>query len=184
MQVRLRGAGVYALAATVYGTDNRGEPLWPDESTARVMAMWGQALADVAAVRHADDDARLTMRDEASRLEWLLKWQLMERYRRKRPYGRRPGGCGGRALRHGRGRGRRLGRSAAGGALDLAWAGAGPRGTVSLTERLSASMAHLDGREQVARAADEPPRRHPCMAARRAGAGATPNRRWPHRGPG
>ena len=36
MQVRLRGA-VYALAATVYGTDNRGEPLWPDESTARVM---------------------------------------------------------------------------------------------------------------------------------------------------
>ena len=50
MQVRLRGA-VYALAATVYGTDSSGEPLWPDESTARVMAMWGQALADVAAVR-------------------------------------------------------------------------------------------------------------------------------------
>ena len=79
MQVRLRGA-VYELAAALYGTDNRGEPLWPDKSTARVMAMWGQALADVAAMRHAGDDARLTMRDEASRIEWLLKWQLMERY--------------------------------------------------------------------------------------------------------
>lgn len=152
MQVRLRGA-VYALAATVYGTDNRGEPLWPDESTARVMAMWGQALADVAAVRHADDDARLTMRDEASRLEWLLKWQLMERYRRKRHTGGAPAGAA--AARSG------MAGAAAGwddprlAALDLAWAALDP-GT-SLTERLSASMAHLDGREQVARAADEPP---------------------------
>ena len=47
------------------------------------MAMWGQALADVATVRHADDDGRLTMREQASRLEWLLKWQLLEKLRRK-----------------------------------------------------------------------------------------------------
>lgn len=48
-----------------------------------IMAMWGQALADVAAIRHADDDMRLAMRGEASRVEWLLKWQLLEKLRRK-----------------------------------------------------------------------------------------------------
>lgn len=47
------------------------------------MVMWGQALADVAAIRHADDDMRLAMRGEASRVEWLLKWQLLEKLRRK-----------------------------------------------------------------------------------------------------
>ena len=152
MQVRLRGA-VYELAAALYGTDNRGEPLWPDKSTARVMAMWGQALADVAAMRHAGDDARLTMRDEASRIEWLLKWQLMERYRRKRHAG---GSSAGAAdARSG------MAGVAAGwddprlAALDLAWAVLDP-GT-SLTERLSASITHLDGRERVEQAATEPP---------------------------
>ena len=152
MQVRLRGA-VYELAAALYGTDNRGEPLWADKSTARVMAMWGQALADVAAMRHAGDDARLTMRDEASRIEWLLKWQLMERYRRKRHAG---GSSAGAAdARSG------MAGVAAGwddprlAALDLAWAVLDP-GT-SLTERLSASITHLDGRERVEQAATEPP---------------------------
>jgi len=82
MQVTLRGL-VYAAAATVYGTDTSGEPAWPDRSTRNIMAMWGQALADVATVRHADDDGRLTMREQASRLEWLLKWQLVEKLRRK-----------------------------------------------------------------------------------------------------
>ena len=82
MQVTLRGL-VYAAAATVYGTDTSGEPAWPDRSTRNIMAMWGQALADVATVRHADDDGRLTMREQASRLEWLLKWQLLEKLRRK-----------------------------------------------------------------------------------------------------
>ena len=61
MQVTLRGL-VYAAAATVYGTDTSGEPAWPDHSTRNIMAM-GQALADVATVRHADDDGRLTMRN-------------------------------------------------------------------------------------------------------------------------
>ncbi|RSX53120.1 ligase [Bifidobacterium goeldii] len=83
IQVKLRAA-VYEVAAAAYGTDTRGEPAWPDKSTASIMAMWGQALADVATVRHADDDARLTLQSEASRLEWLMKWQLLERLRRRR----------------------------------------------------------------------------------------------------
>lgn len=82
MQVTLRGL-VYAAASVVYGTDVSGEPAWPDRSTRNIMAMWGQALSDVAAVRHADDDERLAMRGQASRLEWLLKWQLLEKLRRK-----------------------------------------------------------------------------------------------------
>ena len=82
MQVTLRGL-VYAAAAVVYGTDAAGEPAWPDRSTRNIMAMWGQALADIATVRHADDDGRLVLREQASRLEWLLKWQLLEKLRRK-----------------------------------------------------------------------------------------------------
>ena len=82
MQVMLRAA-VYEAAAAIHGTDVSGEPSWPDRSTRNIMAMWGQALADVAAIRHADDDTRLTMTGEASRVEWLLKWQLLERMRRK-----------------------------------------------------------------------------------------------------
>ena len=82
MQVRLRAA-VYAVAAIVLGTDTAGEPAWEDRQTRNIMAMWGQALADVAAIRHADDDARLTMREQAGRIEWLLKWQLLEKLRRK-----------------------------------------------------------------------------------------------------
>ncbi|MFR6606257.1 MAG: proteasome accessory factor PafA2 family protein [Bifidobacterium sp.] len=74
---------VYAAAAVIYGTDTSGEPAWSDRSTRNIMAMWGQALADVAAIRHADDDARLTMREQAGRIEWLLKWQLLEKLRRK-----------------------------------------------------------------------------------------------------
>ncbi|KFI52774.1 depupylase/deamidase Dop [Bifidobacterium biavatii] len=82
MQVTLRSA-VYAAAAMIHGTDTTGEPAWPDRSTRSIMAMWGQALADTAAIRHADDDARLTMAAEAGRLEWLFKWQLLEKMRRK-----------------------------------------------------------------------------------------------------
>lgn len=82
IQIRLFSA-VCAQGASTYGSDNRGEPLWPDEPTKRIMEMWRQALMDVAAVRHASEDQRLKMADEASRLEWLLKWQLLERLRRK-----------------------------------------------------------------------------------------------------
>ena len=87
LQVSLRGL-VYEVASMVYGTDSLGEPVWPDSQTRSVMAMWQQALIDVAEVRHADDDTRMTMTAQASRLEWLLKWQLLERMRR------RIAGCG------------------------------------------------------------------------------------------
>ncbi|KAA8829053.1 depupylase/deamidase Dop [Bifidobacterium myosotis] len=82
IQLKLRQA-VYQVAALLDGTDTAGEPAWPDKSTTSVMAMWGQALADVAAIRHAGDEERLTMTNEAGRVEWLLKWQLLERLRRK-----------------------------------------------------------------------------------------------------
>ena len=82
MQVTLRSM-VYAAAAMVYGSATVGEPVWPDRSTRNIMAMWGQALADVAAIRHADDDRRLAMGEEAGRIEWLLKWRLLEKLRRK-----------------------------------------------------------------------------------------------------
>lgn len=82
IQVRLLTA-VAAQGAVAYGTDSRGDPLWPDEQTRRIMAMWRQALSDVATVRHADDEQRLNMTEQASRLEWLLKWQLCERFRRR-----------------------------------------------------------------------------------------------------
>lgn len=82
MQVRLRGA-VYAVASMVLGTDTKGEPAWEDRQTRNIMAMWGQALADIAAIRHASDDERLAMRAEAGRVEWLFKWQLLERMRRR-----------------------------------------------------------------------------------------------------
>ncbi|PWG59831.1 depupylase/deamidase Dop [Bifidobacterium catulorum] len=83
IQVLLRSA-VYEVAAAVHGTDIDGEPLWPDDPTKRIMAMWGEALRDVMQVAHADDDERLGMAGAAGRLEWLLKWQLMERLRRRR----------------------------------------------------------------------------------------------------
>lgn len=82
MQVRLRGA-VYAVAAIVLGTDTKGEPAWEDRQTCNVMAMWGQALDDTAAIRHASDDERLALHAEARRVEWLLKWQLLEKMRRR-----------------------------------------------------------------------------------------------------
>ena len=43
------------------------------------MSLWQQALVDVAQVRHASTEQRLTMSVQASRLEWLYKWQLCQR---------------------------------------------------------------------------------------------------------
>ena len=71
----------YETAAAVYGTDTRGEPVWPDRSTRSVMAMWKQALLDVARIRHADERERLQLEAEAARIEWLCKWQIIERLR-------------------------------------------------------------------------------------------------------
>lgn len=82
MQIRLLKA-VYEMGSRIYGTDSRGDPQWPDAATTRVVAMWRQALQDVAVIRHADEERRLELREQASRIEWLLKWQLIEKLRRR-----------------------------------------------------------------------------------------------------
>lgn len=82
-QLRLRSI-TFAAAAQIWGATSKGDPLWPDEGTRRVMDMWGEALGDLAQVMRADDETRLTLAGPASRLEWLLKWQLLESLRRRR----------------------------------------------------------------------------------------------------
>ena len=141
MQVTLRGL-VYAAAATVYGTDTSGEPAWPDRSTRNIMAMWGQALADVATVRHADDDGRLTMREQASRLEWLLKWQLLEKLRRKITTTSAPGVANGwndPRLK----------------VIDLKWAALDPAD--SIFTKLEPRTERVVSAADIARATTEPP---------------------------
>lgn len=133
IEVTLRGL-VYAAAAVIYGTDTSGEPAWPDRSTRNIMAMWGQALADVAAIRHADDDARLTMREQAGRIEWLLKWQLLEKLRRKI-------GSGWDDARIA--------------AVDLKWAAIDPAD--SIFDRLRAQTERLFTDEQLVQASVEAP---------------------------
>ena len=141
MQVTLRGL-VYAAAATVYGTDTSGEPAWPDRSTRNIMAMWGQALADVATVRHADDDGRLTMREQASRLEWLLKWQLLEKLRRKITTTSAPGVANGwndPRLK----------------VIDLKWAALDPADSIFI--KLEPRTERVVSAADIARATTEPP---------------------------
>lgn len=135
MQVALRSA-VFEAAAAIHGTDSRGEPLWPDQPTRDVMALWGSALADVAALRHADDEERLAMGEQAGRIEWLLKWQLLERLRRR-------ASCGWDDARLA--------------ALDLSWAALDP--TRSVFARLSgaSNVARLVDDERISHAAAEPP---------------------------
>lgn len=77
-------SAVYRAAALAYGVDSRGEPVWPDPSTVRIVSWWRRALTDVAAIRHSDDKRRMGMHEEASRIEWLLKWQLLRRWARGR----------------------------------------------------------------------------------------------------
>ncbi|KAB7789098.1 depupylase/deamidase Dop [Bifidobacterium cebidarum] len=141
IQLKLRQA-VYQVAALVDGSDTAGEPAWPDKPTTSIMAMWGQALADVAAIRHAaDDDARLALSDEARRVEWLAKWQLLEKMRRK---------IAGAA------------HSAANGwndprlkAIDLAWAALDPK--TGIFTKLSARTEQVVRAEDIAAAVQEPP---------------------------
>lgn len=148
MQVRLRGA-VYEAAAAIHGVDSHGEPRWPDDSTRRVMAMWGRALLDVAAIRHADDETRLGMREQASRVEWLYKWQLLERCRRK---AHPAGGTGTRSGMAGAVPGWRDARIAA---LDLSWAALDPQRSVFA--RLAGSTERLDDDAALERAAVQAP---------------------------
>ena len=161
MQVTLRGA-VFAAAAVLYGTDTAGNPSWPDKPTASVMAMWGQALADTAAIRHADDDARLGMSDEARRVEWLFKWQLLEKARRKaHPLAAATGGDAARtdgpvrsgtasvsAVRPGWGDPRLA-------ALDLSWAALDPN--TSVFARLQPHTERIDTPDDVRSATDHAP---------------------------
>jgi proteasome accessory factor A len=83
LQVALRSA-VYAVGAGVYGTDSRGEPLWPDPDTVQTVDLWGSTLAMLAQVRRENDDERLADVASARHLEWLLKWQLLEGMRRRK----------------------------------------------------------------------------------------------------
>ncbi|NMM93666.1 depupylase/deamidase Dop [Bifidobacterium oedipodis] len=133
IQLKLRQA-VYQVAAAVHGTDTTGEPAWPDKSTTSVMAMWGQALADVATIRHASDDERLGLSVEAGRIEWLLKWQLLEKLRRKTA-------CDWAAPRLK--------------AIDLAWAALDPASSVFT--RLAARTERVHTAEDAQRAANNAP---------------------------
>ena len=139
IQLKLRQA-VYQVAALVEGTDTAGEPAWPDKSTTSIMAMWQQALIDCASIRHAaDDDERLAMTGEASRIEWLLKWQLLEKLRRKITTTSAPGVANGwndPRLK----------------VIDLKWAALDPADSIFTkleprTERVvsAADIAHFDG---------------------------------------
>lgn len=91
LQVRLLNI-VFSVGAAVYGADSCGQPLWPDESTRKIIDLWQQVLRDIARISKAGDDERLKMSDEASRLEWLLKWQVLESLRR-RIIGSKAAGC-------------------------------------------------------------------------------------------
>ncbi|KFI98770.1 depupylase/deamidase Dop [Bifidobacterium stellenboschense] len=146
MQVALRRA-VYEVAAATLGTDTKGEPAWEDRETRNVMAMWGQALADTAAIRHADDDKRLTMKAEAGRVEWLLKWQLLEKLRRKIA-GRNGIGAGTAAA---------LWADARLAAVDLSWAALDPAKSVFAKLAAVGSAERLVDDDALAHAAQNPP---------------------------
>ena len=107
------------------------------------MAMWQQALIDCASIRHAaGDDERLAMTGEASRIEWLLKWQLLEKLRRKITAAAAPSVANGwndPRLK----------------VIDLKWAALDPADSIftKLEPRTERVMSAAD----IARAATEPP---------------------------
>ena len=142
IQLKLRQA-VYQVAALVEGTDTAGEPAWPDKSTTSIMAMWQQALIDCASIRHAaDDDERLAMTGEASRIEWLLKWQLLEKLRRKITTTSAPGVANGwndPRLK----------------VIDLKWAALDPAD--SIFTKLEPRTERVVSAADIARATTEPP---------------------------
>lgn len=82
IQQRLCDA-VLQVASKIYDIDAHGEVRWPDASSQEVMQLWRAVLADARAITGLDDDARLVQADAARRLEWLLKWQVIERIKRK-----------------------------------------------------------------------------------------------------
>ncbi|PLS28937.1 depupylase/deamidase Dop [Bifidobacterium parmae] len=148
MQVALRRA-VYEVAAATLGTDTKGEPAWEDRETRNIMAMWGQALADTAAIRHADDDTRLTMKAEAGRVEWLLKWQLLEKLRRKIARATRATDTTGT--------GAASWADARLAAVDLSWAALDPAKSVFARLAAAGSVERLVDDDALDRAAHNPP---------------------------
>jgi proteasome accessory factor A len=176
IQLKMRQA-VYQVAAMVEGTDANGEPAWPDRSTTSVMAMWGQALADVATIRHSDDDGRLALASEAGRVEWLLKWQLLEKLRRKIAAASGSAATGsavaGSAATDGAATDGAVADAAASGgaasggtmpsgwndprlkALDLRWAALDPKGSVFARLQPHTERVHSAG--EIKHAAAEPP---------------------------
>ena len=133
LQTRLLTA-VFAQAAAAYGTDCRGEPNSPDDPTRRTIALWKQALHDVATIAHNTDDARLELTSQAGRVEWLIKWQVLERLRRRRNL------TWSHALIK---------------AADIRWAALDP--AVSLCERVGSMCEHLLDQACLERAMNEPP---------------------------
>lgn len=84
LQLRLR-SWVYAVAAHVYGTDSRGEPLWPDEDTKQIIALWTTVLHGVAQISAVPDTpSRLALSGVAAHIEWFLKWQVLESMRQRK----------------------------------------------------------------------------------------------------
>ena len=125
----------------MYGPDHGGGVAWPDRPTAMTIALWHQALDDVRAIAAADDDRRLTLAAPASRVEWLLKWQLLERLRRRR---------------HGAGEAATTGWDEPTlAAADLRWGSLDPHD--SLYARLAGRSRQLVGESQAALAQREPP---------------------------
>lgn len=138
MQIHLLTA-VYEACAAYYGTDTKGEPVWPDRDTKSVMAMWKQALLDVAQIRHANADERLELDGPATRIEWFCKWRLVERMKR-RLY---PGETGDEALADPRIAG-----------IDLLWASLEPN---SLYDKMRTRVEHTCSEEEIEHAMHEAP---------------------------
>lgn len=91
---------VQSVGAVIYGTvsndnensenENTGDKdfrtqsvRWPDQETALVMQLWQQVLDDLDTLTGISDEERISAHEAASRIEWLLKWQMIERIRRK-----------------------------------------------------------------------------------------------------
>ncbi|GAA6123412.1 depupylase/deamidase Dop [Bifidobacterium psychraerophilum] len=155
LQQRLYEA-VDLVGARIYGTDGqgadeqgvggRGTVAWPDAPTRRIMAMWRCALADVARISTSDEDARLALVEEASRIEWLRKWQVLEQLRRRylQASGRSGNDAGPSSWSDPRLR-----------ACDLSWASL--QEGASVYDKLSAGSACPISDDCIARACDEAP---------------------------
>lgn len=139
IQVTLMRA-VYETGAAIYGTDTTGEPVWPDQQTVTVLALWKQVLLDVATVRHTDQHEWMTLQTEASRLEWLMKWRLLEGMRRRLyPHDTLEEACTDPRLQ----------------SVDLMWASLDPR--VSLADRMRSQTERLTTHDEVRYAQHNPP---------------------------